>query len=297
MKIYIKEHKNHAGKWIYAGYKSAWEQLGYDVEYYSDLHDIKEENYQLMAIDADVNFSNISKLEKADKVYLYVQPNRFPPPWGSHPNFVSLCHPSVIDEIIKMDNVHKWAFGIITDFHDKWGDVNEIPLAFDSVNYAPVENENYQFDVCFVGGWANNGFNEKRKIMIQHLSPFKDSGLKCGFFINRGISHAEENLILSNSKLAINIHDAYQRTLGLDTNERTFKSLGLTGLLVSDTISQIENLFPEMPMYDSPDEMMNLVKKYIDMAPQDVIDLKVANRKKILDDHTYKNRVQELLSL
>jgi len=42
---------------------------------------------------------------------------------------------------------------------------------------------------------------------------------------------------------------------------------------------------------------MNLVKKYIDMAPQDVIDLKVANRKKILDDHTYKNRVQELLSL
>jgi len=297
MKIYIKEHKNHAGKWIYAGYKSAWEQLGYDVEYYSDLHDIKEENYQLMAIDADVNFSNISKLEKADKVYLYVQPNRFPLPWGSHPNFVSLCHPNVIDEIIKMDNVHKWAFGIITDFHDKWGDVNEIPLAFDSVNYAPVENENYQFDVCFVGGWANNGFNEKRKIMIQHLSPFKDSGLKCGFFINRGISHAEENLILSNSKLAINIHDAYQRTLGLDTNERTFKSLGLTGLLVSDTISQIENLFPEMPMYDSPDEMMNLVKKYIDMAPQDVIDLKVANRKKILDDHTYKNRVQELLSL
>ena len=56
MKIYIKEHKSHAGKWIYAGYKSAWEQLGYDVEYYSVLHDIKEENYQLMAIDADVNF-------------------------------------------------------------------------------------------------------------------------------------------------------------------------------------------------------------------------------------------------
>ena len=297
MKIYIKEHKSHAGKWIYAGYKSAWEQLGYDVEYYSDLHDIKEENYQLMAIDADVNFSNISKLEKADKVYLYVQPNRFPLPWGSHPNFVSLCHPRVIDEIIKMDNVHKWAFGIITDFHDRWGDVKEVPLAFDSVNYAPVENENYQFDVCFVGGWANNGFNEKRKIMIQHLSLFKDSGLKCGFFINRGISHAEENLILSNSKLAINIHDAYQRTLGLDTNERTFKSLGLTGLLISDTINQIENLFPEMPMYDSPDEMMNLVKKYIDMAPQDMIDLKVTNRKKILDDHTYKNRVQEFLSL
>ena len=38
-------------------------------------------------------------------------------------------------------------------------------------------------------------------------------------------------------------------------------------------------------------------KKYIDMAPQDMIDLKVTNRKKILDDHTYKNRVQEFLSL
>jgi len=136
MKVYIKEHKRHAGKWIYEGYKSAWTHLGYDTEYYSDLHDIKGDDYQLMALDGDVNFSNISKLEKANRVYLYTQPNHFPLPWGSHPNFVSTCPLNVIDVINKMDNVYKWSFGMVTDFHKKWGHVHEIPLAFDSRTHA-----------------------------------------------------------------------------------------------------------------------------------------------------------------
>jgi len=294
MKVYIKEHKRHAGKWIYEGYKSAWTHLGYDTEYYSDLHDIKGDDYQLMALDGDVNFSNISKLEKANRVYLHTQPNHFPLPWGSHPNFVSTCPLNVIDVISKMDNVYKWSFGMVTDFHKKWGHVHEIPLAFDSINYRPVKDKRYEFDVCFIGGWADNGFNEKMKIIIEHLGPFKASGLKCGFFINKNISHNDENLILSNSKIAINIHDAYQRKLGLDTNERTFKSLGLNGFLISDHVEYIKNTLPNALLAKTAKDMFDLIMEYIE---KDLQATKNKNREDILKNHTYKTRVQEFLSL
>ena len=297
MKIYIKEHKSHAGKWIYAGYKSAWKHLGYDVEYYSNLDSVVGKNYYLMVMDADVNFGNISRLENADKVFLHAQPNKFPLPWGSHPNFISHCPTQIVPVLNKMDNIHKWSFGLVTEFHEMWEDVHEIPLAFDSINYNLIENKKYEFDVCYIGGWADNGFNEKRKILIDHLLPFKDAGLKCGFFIDKNVSHDDENLILSNSKIAINIHDAYQRVLGLDTNERTFKSLGLTGLLISDRIEHISKYFEDIPMCAHPSEMVDLVKEYVNLPSEKILQLKEKNRKGILEKHTYINRVQHMEAL
>jgi hypothetical protein len=88
-----------------------------------------------------------------------------------------------------------------------------VPLAFDNISYEYLEDSKFKFDVCFVGGRANNGFDEKYKIMMTHFSAFKDSGLKCGIFVGRNLTHEQENKLLYNSKVAINIHDAYQRTL------------------------------------------------------------------------------------
>ena len=41
MKVYIREHREGAGKWIYEGYANAWEALGYEVELYDKLLNIK----------------------------------------------------------------------------------------------------------------------------------------------------------------------------------------------------------------------------------------------------------------
>jgi len=41
MKVFVKKHPAHAGKWIYEGYKNAWNSLGYDTEYYNSLDDIR----------------------------------------------------------------------------------------------------------------------------------------------------------------------------------------------------------------------------------------------------------------
>ena len=42
MKIFIREHPNSAGKWIYQGYMDAWKKFGFEVEYYSSLSELSD---------------------------------------------------------------------------------------------------------------------------------------------------------------------------------------------------------------------------------------------------------------
>ena len=252
-----------------------------------------------MSIDGDIKGNAAFDVVKnSQKTFLYVQPNWFPEPWGLHPNFQCHCPNESIEVLNKMNNVFLWSFCGPSKYHDKWKDVATIPLAFDSNSYVPVVDDNIKFDVCFVGGWANNGFDEKRKIMLEYFKNFKGSGLKCGFFINKGLTHEQENVILYNSKVAINIHDNYQRVLGLDTNERTFKSLGTNGIWVSDNIEQIKKLNIGATLTDNPKDMIDAVKHYVfDVTPEERLEMKESQRKEIIREHTYIERVKSLLEL
>tara|TARA_R110000796_G_scaffold89707_5_gene193339 strand:- start:68 stop:955 length:888 start_codon:yes stop_codon:yes gene_type:complete len=295
MKIYIKKHNSHAGRWIYQGYKSAWEKLGYDVKYYNLLSEIDPgSEHQIMALDSDIKNEDIFNLHLANRVYIYAQPNKFPDPWGQHPNFVSSCPDHIITQLNQMDNVHMWSFTKIKDYHYKWDKVNTIHLAYDSVNYHELPDERYNFDVCFIGGWANNGYDEKRQIMTEYFKPLTELKLKCGIFINKTLSHSVENKILYNSKIALNVHDAYQQMLGLDTSERTFKSLGLTGALISDDIPVLSDLSLDISIAASPKDMQDKIEQ---MMSIDLKELKSKNRQMVLENHTYIRRVQEMLSL
>ena len=300
MRVYIKDHPFAAGKWIYKGYKSAWESLGYEAILYTNLSDIEDKDYQIMAIDHDIRSKDhIQVLENASRTYLFVQPHTFPMPWGSHPNFVSQVPKDLTPRINNLDNIFKWSFVDIagTSFYKEWSDVHYIPLAYDSENYRDLNQDSYSFDVCYVGGWANNGFDEKKKIIIDYLSVFKDSGLRCGFAVNQGISHEQENNLLSKSKVALNIHDAYQHSLGIDTNERTFKSLGLCGILVSDNVKCLKSLFPNISLASSPEEMLQMTREICEISDNLLFEKKTINRKNILSKHTYIERVKTMLSL
>ena len=294
MKVYIKQHDSNAGQWIYRGYAEAWKANGYEVSLYKSLNEVNGTDYYLMAIDADVSLDNIKALVGSTRTFLFVQPNSFPKHWGTHPNFISLCSVDAIPIINQMDNVFKWTWMTPDSTHfNVWTNVCKVPLAFDSLSYTYRYNKSYQFDVCYIGGRADNGFNEKHKIMMEHLGAFKDSGLKCGFFINRNISHEIENWILYGSKVSLNIHDAYQQQLGLDTNERTFKALGLTGCLVSDSVEDIKSLNLPAKLAKDPDDMLDLVYEMMDEP--DLENIRSANRQYILDNHTYLKRVEEFL--
>jgi hypothetical protein len=316
MKVYTPNYRSHAGKWIYTGFRSAWNELGYDVEGFgpdpgrteTETHRLtaditypkleEAEGTIIMTTDGCIGPMHLARISKSHKTFVYAQPNKFPQPWGSHPNFSCLSPPEVIDALNSMDNVYLWNFMDDTSYHAHWKEVHTLPLAYDSLNYAPVENDAFkEIDICFVGGWANNGFDEKRRIMMKVFGAFMKSDLKCGFFIEKNLSHEQECALLYNSKVSLNLHDAYQRKLGLDTNERTFKSLGLNGILVSDSVGQLNRLFPDLHTSLEPEELVQITKDYLSLTEQELNDIKNKNRQDILNNHTYIHRIEEMLKL
>tara|TARA_R110002020_G_scaffold318181_2_gene533729 strand:+ start:200 stop:1189 length:990 start_codon:yes stop_codon:yes gene_type:complete len=326
MKVYIVEYNTHAGRWIYEGYQRAWDKLGHTTIIPSTnpsiaaegvkkraldgeecgwgcLYPTKqqefEEDYIIMSVDGIIAKEHIKAIENSYKTFVFVQPNMFPEPWGPHANFISAAPDPMIDVFNQLDNVHLWTFANANpEYYYKWKKIHTVPLAFDNIGYLPEKNKKYtQYDISFIGGWVNNGFNEKRKIMMDIFSEFMRSGLKCGFFVGKNLSHQEECDVLANSKLTLNIHDAYQRLLGYDTNERTFKSLGLNGGLVSDTVEQLTQLFPEVKTSLEPAELVQITKEYLMLSEKELSDIKEQNKQNILDNHCYTHRVEQLLKL
>ncbi len=316
MKVYAPTYSSHAGRWIYNGYAGAWNQLGYDINTKEKDHPNSwcttflptpqvgsqeiEEDYIMMATCALTVHPDIHEaIKRSYKTFLFAQPNDFPHPWNKHANYMCLLSDEMIDQINQMDNVYLWTFGDVNpEYHHKWKKVHTVPLAFDPISYKPIKDESYnKYDISFVGGWVDNGFDEKRKIMVDIFMEFKKSGLNCGFFINKNLSHEQETALLHNSKLTLNIHDAYQQILGLDTNERTFKSIGLNGLLISDKVTQLENLFPNAKTSNDPAELVKIAKDYLSLTEKELNDIKEENRQNILDNHCYVNRVNQLLSM
>ena len=321
-KIYLVNYNKFAGSWIYKGYSNAWQKQknAYVVQPPKDFmntnNDAKDPPYFFLYPNNESGQSEkyiiqatadliqdavaLKAVERSYKTFLFVQPKVFPHPWGAHNNFVCLSDAAVIKELDQMDNVYLWTFADVNKkFYTQWTKkIHTIPLAFDSVSYIPNDVPKYnQFDISFIGGWANNGFNEKRKIIIDIFSEFKKSGLKCGFFVNKGLTHQQECDILANSKLVLNIHDAYQRILGLDTNERTFKSLGLNGALISDSVTQLENLFDYVPTSKTAKGIVEITHEYLALPEDELREIKERNKKDILENHCYLNRVEQMLSL
>ena len=316
MKVYCVQYSAHAGRWIYNGIGSAWRKLGYEIYkpeseqpetdtttmmYWPTTREVLDEDYYIMCTADMVNCDvSLTAVQNANKAFLFVQPTRFPDPWGQHPNFTNILDTKWLNELNKLDNVVYWTFADVREeYYHLWQKpIHTIPLAFDDLNYKPNINGKFQqFDISFVGGWANNGFDEKRKIIINIFSKFKDSGLNCGFFINKNLSHQQECDLLANSKLTLNIHDAYQQALGLDTNERTFKSLGLNGGLVSDTVGQLNNLFPDIRTSLDAGEIVSITKELLSMPPAELQQIKDKNKADILANHCYTNRIEQLVKL
>lgn len=309
MKVYVFDCPSHAGKWIYKGYQNAWAALGYEMVPIPQNKTIdllgldmsvvdKSEEYMIMIPDSSLDISNIEIIEKSHKAFIYSQPNTFPRPWGMHNNFICLAPEKMISYLNEMEHVHLWSWLDSDEYHTKWKKVNTIPLAFDTIDYRYDKQDKYSsYDVCYVGGWANNGFNEKREIMIKHFNAFRNSGLKCGIFINRNLTHQQETQLLSSSKVSLNIHDQYQRVLGLDTNERTFKSLGLNGILVSDEVTQLQRIFPQLNLSSHPEEMVSIVKETLSLPLKQLEEIRHSNRELVAREHSYINRVKQLLEL
>lgn len=317
-RIYIPYQTQGAGLWIYKGYAAAWKNKGFGVQYYTAPTGVKyivddpdtPSRYLVMATEGSFDYSDpytYKFLSNAERVFLFVQPTKFPEPWGTHPNYVSKATDEFISKVNEMDNIVLWAFSDTSnvDFWDKWKTVHYVPLAFDDLNYGDVprihkelspKKEYKVYDVAYIGGVADNGFNEKMVIMTEYFTELGNRGIKTdGIFVNHKLPHEKEFEILSSCKICLNLHDKYQQKLGLDCNERTFKSLGLNGFLISDKVDVLDNILPQViPQAESPKDMADLVEEYL---AKDLSGLKRKNKAEIMSNHTYSSRVAQLLKI
>ena len=311
MKLYLQNVKIK-GAWqpIYQGFKSAWESLGFDVEEYETLEELASSSlpaeYDLFTRDWEVaTLENFDVIANSRRTYLFAQPNYFLPPWGTHQNFITSLTSDQIGEMNRLPNVKLWNFGasLTPTYFFQWKKVHSVLLAYDSINYGGGNIKNLrtesplkknEYDVCYLGGWADNGFNEKREIIKAYWEEIDKLDIIKAFFVGINMTLEQEIIMLNNSKIALNIHDNYQQILGYDTNERTFKSLGRNGFLISDKVEAVEKLFPTVPIAATPKEMAELIIHYL---KEDLTEIKAENRSHILSNHTYTHRVQQMLEL
>jgi spore maturation protein CgeB len=71
----------------------------------------------------------------------------------------------------------------------------------------------------------------------------------------------------------------------------------LTGILVSDDEGQLERMFPDVKRTNDPKKMVTFVEEYVNMSTEKLNSIKKRNRKYILENHTYVNRVNQLLKM
>ena len=176
MIIYIENPSLHAGRWIYKGYQSAWEEAGYEVRHLPCLSTSSNTmmsldypppgEYMLMALAIRFNCPESHEiLEKSHKAFLYTAPTSFPGRWGTHPNYIFNASPKAQDLLNKSEKAKLWSFADThgNHWHD-WKPVATVPLAFDSINYIPSEQTKYKnlIFLLLVGGQTTASMKKEK---------------------------------------------------------------------------------------------------------------------------------------
>lgn len=109
----------------------------------------------------------------------------------------------------------------------------------------------------------------------------------------------DEAKIYASSIISINIHEEYQRACGGDCNERTFKIPLCGGFEIVDDVACIHKYFEagkEIVIAKDKHDWFEKINFYI-KNPDARLPIIRAGRERILKDHTYHSRVEQMLAL
>lgn len=109
----------------------------------------------------------------------------------------------------------------------------------------------------------------------------------------------DERRIYSSTKISLNVHEDYQVQFGGDCNERTFKIPACGGFEIVDDVSCIKNYFnegTEIVIAKDKSDWQEKIDYYIS-HPEERQKISKAGKKRVLADHTYHNRVDQLLGI
>lgn len=198
-----------------------------------------------------------------------------------------------------------------------------IPLAADKISLDMQKDEKFSADISYVGSYLP----EKRSFFKKHVFPLeREFNLRlygqdwtradrlagwiqrAGQYFNINplakirkpkLDLADEGKIYASSKVSINVHEEYQIRYGGDCNERTFKIPFCGGLQVVDNVSCIKKYFDpgtEVVIANNSEEWVDAVRYYVS-HPEEGFRIIEAGRVRALRDHTYHNRVAQILDI
>jgi spore maturation protein CgeB len=198
-----------------------------------------------------------------------------------------------------------------------------ILLAADRRLHFPEYSEKFKADISYIGTYLP----EKRKYIQQQVFPLRSKydvklygqdwtlfdrakgfSQKVGQYFNipylRSLQKPkleleDERRIYTSSLISINIHEEYQRKFGGDCNERTFKVPACGGFEITDDVACIRKYFKEdeeIIIAKNKDDWFQKIEYYI-KNPEKRLTIIEAGRKRVLADHTYHNRVRQIINI
>lgn len=196
-----------------------------------------------------------------------------------------------------------------------------LPLAADKTVMNHNFSTKFAADISFIG----TNLPQKREYFKNWLMPLgKKYDLKLygqdWTPINRGLGYAQkagqlfnipglkglrkpkltihdEATIYSSTKVCVNLHEDYQRYFGGDCNERTFKIPACKAFEISDDVACIRKYFregKEIVIATDKNDWFDKINYYFNHDKERNQIIKAGFRR-VMQDHTYHNRVDDIL--
>lgn len=195
-------------------------------------------------------------------------------------------------------------------------------LAADTSRFYPELDSKFECDICYVG----SNLPDKKAFLEKHLLPLEKlykvnkygndwtSGNRALGVIQKGAQYfnipylkgirklplplEDEHKLYSTAKISLNVHEDHQRVYGTDFNERTLKIIASGGFEICDNVKVLRKYFSndELVIANNTNEWFELIRHYIN-NPEERLRISQKGRDKVLQHHTYLNRVDQFENL
>lgn len=118
-------------------------------------------------------------------------------------------------------------------------------------------------------------------------------------FLKQPLQLEDERRVYTSSLISINIHEDYQKKYLGDINERTFKIPLSGGFEIVDNVPSIKKYFKvrkEIILSKNRSDWFEKIEYYI-KNPEKKLPIIEAGRQRVIKDHTYHNRVKQIVDL
>jgi len=170
----------------------------------------------------------------------------------------------------------------------------------DPERFKPCKDESYHHQLLFVGN-SRNIFRKALQYIIPTKYELAVYGTLWEKFIDKKyikgeyIDNRELFKYYSNADIVLNDHWDSMRENGFISN-RMFDVLACNGFIITDDVVGIKELFGELvPTYKNKEELRELVDYYM-QNPSLREEISKKGRDLVLQTHTYKNRVLQMLA-